>query len=495
MEYNYEIVYNGILDYPDFYLVNDFNVAVEQARLTVSAPDTIGLRYFPRNIEVTCYFEQLPSGKTYSWFFSNIPSFRKEPFSPPITEISPSVLLAPGSFKLKDKWGNAISWNSFGSWVYELLNGRAELGEETRQKVNNLTSGVSDTLKKIQILYQYLQDKTRYTSIQIGLGGWQPIMASEVDRLGYGDCKALTNYMLALLKAAGVNSYYTLVNSGENEPEIITAFPSQQFDHVILCVPLKNDSLWLECTSQDIPMGYLGTFTDDRSVLLIKEEGGFICHTPVYNQKVNIQSRVSHVQLQENGSAVMTVKTISRGLFYDKVSKIMHSDETDKRKKITERIPITNSTLKSFDLKEDKAFPPGIEETLNLTIQKIGVAAGDLTLVVPNQMTREDELSTQVIIKRKNPVEIRRSTLKTDTTYYTLPDELTFTGNHINETITSTFGEYRAVTSLKGQTIQYIRNLVVYKGVYQPELYEDFLGFFEKIAKADAKKLALKPAR
>ncbi len=55
-----------------------------------------------------------------------------------------------------------------------------------------------------------MQDKTRYISVQIGIGGWKPMLADDVNKLGYGDCKGLTNYTKALLEAVDVPSYYTL---------------------------------------------------------------------------------------------------------------------------------------------------------------------------------------------------------------------------------------------------------------------------------------------
>jgi len=492
VSYNYEIVYNGILDFPDYYLVRDFNIAVEQADLIVRVPDSIGIRYFPKNIASTCKIEKQKSIDTYSWSFNNIPSLRKEPFSPPIMDIAPAVLLAPRSFELKKKRGDTNSWKSLGSWYYELIQGRDDLNEETRQKINTLTSELSDTLEKIKKLYHYLQDKTRYVSIRIGIGGWQPEPASEVDRLGYGDCKALTNYMKALLKAVGIDSYYTLVNAGNDASDIVLEFPSSQFNHVILCVPLKDDTLWLECTSQDLPVGYLGTFTDDRSVLLIRETGGFLCHTPVYDQKMNFQNRMGNVQLQGNGDATMNARTISQGLFFDTICGIMHQDETDQRKELVERISAANFILENFNLKENDTGKPVIEATLNLTITNMGIHAGALMLFMPNQLTRENELSSQVI-RRNNPVEIRRSISKTDTIYYKLPGEFSFTGNHISQTISSGFGRYRAISELNGNTLRYVRTLEVYKGKYPKEAYEDLLGFFEKVANADAKKIALKP--
>ena len=61
-----------------------------------------------------------------------------------------------------------------------------------------------------------MQSRTRYASIQLGIGGYKPAPAMEVSEKGYGDCKGLTNYMSALLKEAGITSYYTWVKSGAN---------------------------------------------------------------------------------------------------------------------------------------------------------------------------------------------------------------------------------------------------------------------------------------
>ncbi|MEI9933320.1 MAG: hypothetical protein WDM71_00315 [Ferruginibacter sp.] len=43
--------------------------------------------------------------------------------------------------------------------------------------------------------------------------------------------------------------------------------------------------------SKHFPAGYLSSFTCNRNVLLVDEDGGKLVHTPNYNMNENIQSR------------------------------------------------------------------------------------------------------------------------------------------------------------------------------------------------------------
>ena len=89
-----------------------------------------------------------------------------------------------------------------------------------------------------------MQNKTRYVSIQLGIGGYQPFEASVVDKTGYGDCKALSNYMLSMLETIGIKGHYALIMAGQNSPELEEDFPSSQFNHAIVAVPNGADTLW-----------------------------------------------------------------------------------------------------------------------------------------------------------------------------------------------------------------------------------------------------------
>ena len=221
---------------------------------------------------------------------------------PDFHKLAPCIIFGPTEFQMDDYKGNMSSWQEFGKFVYTLKQGRDVLPDPIKQKVHELTDGIPDIMNKIKTLYNYLQKNTRYISIQLGIGGWQPFDAKYVANKSYGDCKALTNYMFRLLKEAGIPSYYTLVRAGRNEGYITDDFPSQQFNHVILCIPLQKDMTWLECTSQTLPAGYLSDFTCNRYALLVNEEGGRLVRTITYGLKENLQNRRIGLVLNEEGT-------------------------------------------------------------------------------------------------------------------------------------------------------------------------------------------------
>lgn len=486
--YAYEIVYTDILDYPDFYLVEDYNISVERATFNIISKLENGFRYQETNLPV-CY-KAATANNEFSWTFSNVKTIRDEILSPSFFEICPTILISPNEFKMEGRKGNSSTWKDFGQWIYELNDGLNILEEESMNEIKSLVKDETDTLNMVRKLYEYMQDNTRYVSIQIGIGGWQTFPAETVDRLGYGDCKALTNYMQSILDYIGISSWYTLVRAGRYAPPINITFPSNQFNHVFLCVPLSEDTLWLECTNQNIPCGSLNSFTDDRNVLMITKDGGKISHTPAFTSDGNKQHRNITVQLDADGYGQAKVSTFCNGAQYESMAHLLRLDKVDQRKQVIKSITIPNFDLLDYDLKENRSISPSIIESLNLNLNQYGKFVNDKLLIQLNIMSVLESMPYESH-RRQYDIQIRRTSLESDSVFYQLPEG--FQTNNLppeNEIITP-FGEYHSSVEPTGNGFLYIRNFILFKGTYPSGAYDNFIDFTEKINQADNQKIAL----
>jgi hypothetical protein len=293
-----------------------------------------------------------------------------------------------------------------------------------------------------------------------------------------------------LLDAVGIKSFYTVVGAGEHASIVNTEFPSNQFNHAILCVPLKNDTVWLECTSQSIPFGYLGTFTDNRKVLLVGDEGGKLVRTKKYSIEDNRQIRNAVVELNEDGDATSVVRTDYKGLIYDNVSRVLQLDEIDKRKFLQAHISIPSYNLVSYSYKEDRQLIPTIHEVLNLRLTDYGTIVGNRIILKPNLMTRIENQPYKTK-DRKSDIRIRRAFSNTDTITYILPKGYKMDNIPAPVSVKSKFGEYSSAITFDTKGIKYTRKLNLYEGDYPVTDYPEFTDFFEKISVFDERKIAL----
>jgi Domain of Unknown Function with PDB structure (DUF3857) len=492
VEYEVEIRYDGILFFPAWEPREDQHFSVQQSSISIVHAPSYEIRYKAFNYAGEPVKTAGEKGKEIlTWQISNLPVMIDEYASPEWHEINTSVIFEPSVFSIEKYDGAMTSWKDFGKFIYTLNAGRDQLPENIRQAVHQIADTISNPREKIARLYEYMQKNTRYISIQLGIGGWQPFDAKYVATKAYGDCKALSNYMYSLLKEAGIKSLYTLIKAGKGAGKVIADFPSAHFNHAILCVPQQKDTVWLECTSQTMPAGYLGDFTCDRYALVVDENGGTLVRTPKYGMKENTEVRKVVASLDEESTLLVKAETNYGGIQQDLYHDLIHSLSKDKVKEfLHEQLDFATYDIRSFNYSETKSSLPAVQELLEIEVRNYATITGKRLFIIPNVMTRSHrKLSADST--RKYDIEFKYEYHDIDTVEIRLPAGYTAESIPKDVTINSKFGKYNSHIDLKGNIIYYYRNMEYFSGRFPAREYAELVSFYESIYKADRNKVVL----
>jgi hypothetical protein len=490
VEFSYKRKLKSTMFLSNWMPCHDYNCSVEKSKLSVIVEEGTTIRYFESNLPQTCKIEELKHARSYSWTMDNLPAFSEEDFEAPFEEFMPTVYLSPLEFEVDDVQGSFASWQEFGKWIIKLNAKRDTLSPATVKKLQELTNGL--TIKeKIEKIYEYMQKQTRYVSIQIGIGGWQPFDALTVDRLAYGDCKALSNYTYSLLKAVGIPSNYTLIMAGENAAGILTNFPSQFFNHAILTVPVENDTLFLECTNPYLPYGHIGSFTDDRKALMITSEGGKLIQTRSYKPEENIVSTRSMVTLDYEGSGKSLLKSSYYGVNFDDVKMLSIRSDEDIKKELYNRLSISNFIIDGFSFDQPYKSLPFIKMSLSIAIDHYASIL-DNKMIIPLNYSNKILEIPNINDDRKSKIIIRRPQTEIDTVEYKIPEGYTIGRIPQAINLSSAFASYEAhCTITPEKNIIYTRKLTFAKGVYAQSEALKFREFYTRVCQADMMKLSI----
>jgi len=475
VKYEYEMAYkNGILFFPLFDPVPGYHVALEKAQYTIQAPPDVVVRYKAQGTTI----EPEQTGNTYVWQLSDFPAVPREKYAP-VLELFPIIYTAPSDFCVENACGNMSTWESYGEWVQKLLKDRNVLPQKTIDKVCELTQYAATKQEKAKILYEYLQQTTRYVSIQLGIGGWQPMKAETVVQTGFGDCKALSNYMKALLEVVDIPSYYTVIHS-ERE-RFFPEFPSfGQANHVILMIPFEQDTVFLECTSPDFPFGYIGRMAG-HDALAAGNDRAFFCTLPAYGPRDNAEFNTVRIQLENDGTGQLEVHTSHRNedfasLFY----RLKGASAKEENDVLAGLLRVHKPRISNIQKETRMERQPQIDVSFSVECEDFATLTGSRMLVHINPArTSLRELLTGST--RRFDILMKTSHYQEDTITIRIPEGYSVESKPGTTEIESPYGYFKSNIEEKDGQVIYNQILEIKKGRFSAAEFEEMKKFYSRI--------------
>ncbi|RGN32312.1 DUF3857 domain-containing protein [Bacteroides oleiciplenus] len=483
---------DGLIGYPGFFPQKNYNQAVAQASYRIITPADNPCRYRTIHMQAEVNQQQMANG---NWLtevkVQSLPAIKKEPYSPSLSELLPRIYFTPRNFSFEGTKGNMDSWQAYGAWQYQLLNGRDQLPPALKEELQKRTANCNTAHEKIAAVYQYLASSTRYVSIQLGIGGLQPIAAADVHRTGFGDCKGLSNYMRAMLTELGIPSVYTVIST--TNKRLLADFASaNQNNHVILQVPLPNDTLWLECTNPTLPLGYVHHSIAGHDALLVGPNGGTLCQLPTYADSLNTQVNNARVSLQPDGSAGVEVKQTSRLFQYEDMASIIDQEPARQKDWLRSDINLIQAKVDAVRFNESKQKEPQLDIFYTIESGQYGNKTGK-RLFIPANIFHKDFYSPNGQGERTQVIQINYGYLDIDSISIRLPEEYEIESLPKTADLESKFGKFHSSITLgEGRNVFIVHRLQVYQGNYPKEEYPDFLNFRKNVATQYGAKIILK---
>ena len=487
----YELRRTGYLHLPSWSIVAQ-GASVEQSKFTVTVPAALDIRFKMLNSALKPTITTAAENKIYVWEAKNLLALKDDDENTyDGGSSSPSVMLAPNSFVYDGYAGEMKSWTDFGNWNYPLYNDAKGFTPSQTMAIQQLVQDCTTDREKVTVLYDHLKNTMRYISVQLGIGGFKPFPIQYVEEKKYGDCKALTNYMRYMLKAVGINAYPALINAGSKRAPFNPSFPASYFNHVILCVPFGNDTIWLECTSKNNKAGVLGKFTENRNALLLTEKGGKVIATPKSNSYNNRLLTKTIITLNEDGGSSVSSLLRCTGDFWDLFYQVDQYDMDTKKSFFTNylhyKIPQIFSVEQTKDTLEFASF------NINLSYdQAFNFKAGSKYFF--DQRVNKIFYDEVKMTARKDDYLFDFSYEKTDTTVYILPVGMTVESLPAKKEITNDYVQYisECVQQPSENKLMVITHLAVKQKIIPANQYKAVAENFAQVVKDENQKIVLR---
>jgi len=182
----------------------------------------------------------------------------------------------------------AIEASSFADWqsvskvfapLYE-TKGTIAPGSAIAQEVERIKAASPDPKRRVAAALAVVQDRIRYFANGMNGGNYTPQAPAQTWTVGYGDCKAKTLLLLAILHELGIEAEPVTANIGQGDL-VPTRLPTPgAFNHIFVHAKVAGEDLWLDGTGRGNRYEDLTDPPPFRWVLPVRAEGAELIQLP-----------------------------------------------------------------------------------------------------------------------------------------------------------------------------------------------------------------------
>jgi len=459
---------------------------MDQARYALLIPEDFSFHYTTQNITIEPEIRKTADGKIYTWQSRYESSIGHEQGMPDINDVGKILYVS----SIKD-------WAYLVNWYQDLARTKTRSSYEIRSVVARLLQGKENLNQeeKIKLIYDYITENIRYSSVPFRQSGLVPQKARDVLVNRIGDCKDTATLCIAMLKEAGIHADYVLVNTrdeGLNEKVL----PSISFNHCIAAVETEKGPLYLDLTANNYPLGAVPEMDMNSFSLLIKDgvkQPQYISSKLILGREIK---RKTTMEVQDNNTVLIKSFGQSSGT-PGAVVRYRFRQKGQKEREIT----LTEQLSKDFPNVRLKSFEFADLDELNSTVsyyfeyevpQFITDASHFKILAIPWR----DKLQPNRALSYESRKYIYNYWPEADVfdeeLEIKLPDSYEPVELISEKKLDCSIAEYLVSFSYGQGVIKARRKLNIKKMDIVPEEYEEFRKFYNSVLAEDLKPLLLR---
>jgi hypothetical protein len=482
-----------------------YNVPVRESHFTLQLPS--GWSYESAWLNHIAETPANTGPNQWTWNLSDVPAVKVERHMPPWERVSAQLVLSlipPGQVS------SIRSWNDLGLWYARLIQDRRVSSPAIKQKVAELTSGLPDTLAKMQALARFVQTDMRYVAIELGIGGHQPHPAADIFSHRYGDCKDNVTLLSTMLKDIGVDSYYVVINTDRGAVTMNTP-PSLNFDHAVMAIalpagidtaglhaqmshPKLGKLLFFDPTDALTPFGALPGELQSNVGLIVTGDGGELVQLPQLAPELSGVTRTAKMELDDKGTLRGDIHEVHVGGHGALQRAMLRSAQRDSDRVRPIEI-LAQASLSNFQVLEASVSNLHAEERpfewkYALEVSNYGKPSGDLMLLRPRIIGSEADSFLESKSERVHAIEFAEPERNTDTVEIAVPAGFSVEELPPPVDIDDGFASYHSKSEYSGRTLKYTRTLEI-KELSVPASKADVLKQFYRDIATDERNFAV----